>query len=112
MGGTHSLVGDDANAFLQYVSNNTDSGVDPRLCVLGIDDVEEVATVAGASFAGTATKDPELMEAIFRINKWPAWDYDKHGEPWFLMTKALYGHPLARDFWGWEFRKQIEEIGW
>ena len=48
MGGTHSLVGDDANAFLQYVSNNTDSGVDPRLCVLGIDDVEEVATVAGA----------------------------------------------------------------
>ena len=55
------MVGDDANAFLQYVSNNTDSGVDPRLCVLGIDDVEEVATVAGASFAGTATKDPELM---------------------------------------------------
>ena len=59
MGGSYSLVGDDATAFLQYVGSKT-PGMDPRLCVLSAEDIEEAATVAGLSFAGTATTDPEF----------------------------------------------------
>ena len=55
------------------------------------------------------TNDPMLLDAI-RAEK--GWNWDFKGRPYFKLQKAMYGHPLAGDFWGWEFRTMIEEIGW
>ena len=55
------------------------------------------------------TKDPMLIDAIKRNQ---GWDWSFSGQPWFKLKKAMYGHPLAGDFWGWEFRSMIELIGY
>ena len=53
-----------------------------------------------------------LLEAIFRNKPDWKWDFERDGQPWFRLQKAMYGHPLAGDFWGWEFRSMMELIGW
>jgi len=63
MGGSNSsLVGDSAQTVLDQVKDHhqaTDRPIDPRICVLTTKDLDEIATVAGLSFSGTATTDPE-----------------------------------------------------
>ena len=55
------------------------------------------------------TRDPLLLEAI---KKEKGWTWDFKGDPWFKLERAMYGHPFAGDFWGWEFRSNVEAIGW
>lgn len=51
----------------------------------------------------------EVLAAILRLDGW-SWDSDKL--PVFRLRHALYGHPLAGDFWSAEFRMYAEASGY
>ena len=54
-------------------------------------------------------EDEMLLEALKKVTGWK-WDFK--GKAWFRMNKALYGHPLAGDFWAGTFKRMVLDIGY
>ena len=53
-------------------------------------------------------EDEMLLDALKEVTGWK-WDFP--GKAWFRMNKALYGHPLAGDFWAGTFKVMVVDIG-